>query len=196
MLMFRAVPKKDFDENKIYTAQKTRRTPSNVPYLVDNLWEFLRPDHFPSRRFSAYASPTPDLALQNASAVGNNENDYVVTQVVFNTSNIKLAHIEITDARYHKDIQLLMRKIINFLGKDFSNLSVKEKIEHAVLFLPSVSKEELNEYFSSSPEKALLAKEIKEMSSFWNEASNTPMNHNGELFFEITEDITYQLKKV
>lgn len=194
--MFRAVPKKDFDENKIYTAQKTRRTPSNVPYLVDNLWEFLRPDHFPSRRFSAYASPTPDLALQNASAVGNNENDYVVTQVVFNTSNIKLAHIEITDARYHKDIQLLMRKIINFLGKDFSNLSVKEKIEHAVLFLPSVSKEELNEYFSSSPEKALLAKEIKEMSSFWNEASNTPMNHNGELFFEITEDITYQLKKV
>ena len=44
----------------------TMRPPRNVPYLVDNLWEWKRPKNYPNRRFSAYASPTAQLALQAA----------------------------------------------------------------------------------------------------------------------------------
>jgi hypothetical protein len=40
--------------------QTTRRPPGNIPYIVDNLWEWMRPDSFPCRRHSVFASPMGD----------------------------------------------------------------------------------------------------------------------------------------
>lgn len=196
MKMYRAVPKNGFDSNKIYVAQLTRRTPSNVPYLVDNIWEWLRPESCPSRRFAAYASPTPELALANASSVGFNQDDYIVCEVIFNQSNIKLAHIPIKDARYHQDISKIMRHVISSLGKDFSNMPIQEKSQHAPLFMPGVSKEELEDYFQRSSEGIQLANELKTLSTFWQEVANTPQHHDGELFFEVSDDVVYSLKEI
>jgi hypothetical protein len=196
MEMFRAVPKDGFDASKVYQPQSTRRTPSNVPYLVDNIWEWLRPEQYPSRRFAAYASPTQELALKNASAVGSDASLYFVCEVQFNTPEIKIAHIPIADAREHKDISKIIRHVVSSFGKEFSNLSIKEKVIHAALFLPGVSKEELNEYFNSSPEAKKLAEELKNLSTFWKEASLTPKEHNGELFFEVSEKVSYTLKPI
>lgn len=196
MKMFRAIPKDGFDESKIYQAQSTRRMPSNIPYVVDNIWEWLRPEDFPSRRFAAYASPTPELALANASAVGSNPDLYTVCEVVFNTRNIKIAHIPLKDAREHKEISAIMRHVASYLGKDFSNMSISEKAQHAALYMPSVSKEELDLYFMSSPSAKKLAEDLKEISTFWKESSLIPRGHNGELFFEVSGDISYILKKV
>lgn len=196
MEMFRAVPKEGFDSSKVYKAQSTRRMPSNVPYLVDNIWEWLRPENFPSRRFAAYASPTPELALANASVVGSDTNLYIVCEVEFNTSDIKIAHIPIKDARYHKDISKVVRYVISSFGKEFSNLSVKDKSQHAALFLPGVSKEELIEYFDSSESTINLAHELEDVSTFWKEASLTPQNHDGELFFEVSGEVSYTLKQI
>lgn len=193
MKMYRAVPKDGFDSTKQYYSLSTRRTPSNVPYLVDNIWEWLRPTHFPSRRFSAYASPTPELALENASAVGSNKDAYIVCEVNFNSSEVKLAHIIVKDAKYHQDISKIMRHVITSLGKDFSNMSIKEKTQHSPLFMPGVSKEEMDQYFNSSKEASKLGQELKGLSLFWNEALTSPQNHDGELFFELGNKSNYQL---
>lgn len=40
--MYRAVPEVSFVPNTVYSEQKTKRIPSNVPYIIDNLWELLR----------------------------------------------------------------------------------------------------------------------------------------------------------
>lgn len=193
MKMFRAVPKEGFDPNRVYKAQATRRTPSNVPYLVDNIWEWLRPEQYPSRRFAAYASPTVELALENASAVGSNKDDYIVCEIQFNEEDIKVAHIGVKDARYHQDISKIMRHVVASLGKDFSNMSLKEKVQYAPLFMPAISKEEMNEYFNSSEEAKKLANELKTMSTFWNDAHIEPQNHHGELFFEVSGNVAYTL---
>ena len=69
MELFRAIPSSQLvAAEKGFRRQSTIRVPSNVPYVVDNLWESLRPKNMPSRRHAIYASPTPELALQNASA--------------------------------------------------------------------------------------------------------------------------------
>lgn len=57
--MYRAVHKASFVPDTVYSEQKTKRVPNNVPHIIDNLWEMFRTEEFPSRRFSAYASPTP-----------------------------------------------------------------------------------------------------------------------------------------
>lgn len=194
--MFRAVPKDGFDLSKIYKGQLTRRTPSNVPYLVDNIWEWLRPEHFPSRRFSAYASPTPEFALDNASAVGTDLSAYLVCEVQFNQDNIKLAHIPIKDAKFHKDISKIMRTVMASLGKDFSNMDIETKALHSALFMPAVSKKELNDYFNDTVASEILGEEIKKISTFWQEAATTPQNHDGELFFEVSGDVSYTLKPI
>jgi hypothetical protein len=185
MKMFRAVAKEGFDETKVYSR--------NVPYVVDNVWEWLRPDYYPSRRHAAYASSTPELALQNASSVGNNQADYIVCELTMNNKDVALAHIPVTDARLHKDIGKIQRHIASYLGKDFSNLSFKEKMEHAVLYLPSMSQHELNEYFIQHP---ILANDLKNISTFWQEAESSPQNHDGELFFELGTNNSYTLKKI
>lgn len=188
MKMYRAVAKHGFSSEKIYRRQATRRTPSNVPYLVDNIWEWLRPEHAPNRRHSSYSSPTPELALENSSAAGPNRDLYVVCEIMI-TGNYKLAHLKVTDARYHADISAIVRYVSSFQGNDFSNLPVLEKAKHAALYLPGVSREELNSYLNNS----FLATGLTQVSTFWQEASYEPQSHNGELFFELEEGSSYQL---
>lgn len=196
MKMYRAVPKAGFVENKVYQAQSTKRIPSNVPYIIDNIWEWCRPEHAPSRRHAVYASPTPELALQNASAIGFNHDDYYVCELVFTDPNVKLAHLIIKDAREHDDISRIMRHVNSYFGKDFSGLSILEKAKHAPLYLPSVNKEDLESYFQSLNDNYELAKSIKLLSKFWSDVSFEPQTHNGELFFELSNTGSYTLKPI
>lgn len=194
MKMYRAVPKDGFKAETLYTALPSRRTPSNVPYLVDNIWEWLRPSHAPSRRHAVYASPTPELALANASAAGIDPSLYIACELVFDGEGVKLAHLNVVDARQHKDISRLLRHVSSRHGADFSNLALAEKLAFAPLYLPAVSREELSAYFASSAAATKLSEELALMSTFWDDTSSTPEDHNGELFFELPPGAVYQLK--
>lgn len=81
MKLFRAVAQKHYEEGKIIQRNPGRRLPSNIPYLVDNLLEFARPQEKPSRRHSVYASPTPELALRYAVADGADQSKYLVCEL-------------------------------------------------------------------------------------------------------------------
>lgn len=196
MAMFRAVPKEGFNPSQVYTALPTRRTPSNVPYLVDNVWEWLRPVTAPSRRFAAYASPTPALALANASAVGANPALYQVCEVVFSGGAPLVAHLSVTDARLHEDIGKIVRYIAKAFGADFSNLPLETKASHAALYLPAVSREELDAYFKRDEQTVDLGQELRWMCSLWADASATQRPHDGELFFTLPPGVSYQLTPV
>lgn len=196
MKMYRAVAKQGFVENKVYEGQSTKRIPSNVPYIVDNIWEWCRPENAPSRRHAVYASPTPELALQNASSVGFNPDDYLVCELVFTDPNVKLAHLIIKDAREHDDISRIMRHVNSYFGKGFSDLPLVDKVKHAPLYLPSVDKQDLEAYFQSLNDNYELANSIKIISKFWSDVTFEPQNHNGELFFELSQAGTYTLKPI
>ena len=60
--IFRCVIKKPDTTTKFRKAKNTMRPPGNVPYIVDNLWEWKRPKGYPNRRYSVFASPKPSLA--------------------------------------------------------------------------------------------------------------------------------------
>lgn len=194
MKMYRAVAKEGFNPNLIFGPQASRRIPSNIPYLVDNLWEWLRPGSAPSRRHAVYASPTPELALVNASAVGSDASRYVVCEVDLRGPPPKLAHLNVKDARDHQDVGRLMRHVASALGRDFGSLSLDEKLVFAPLYLPGVTKFELAKYFERAPETKALSEELRSMSTFWGDVSSAPQEHDGELFFELLPGASYQLK--
>lgn len=194
MKMYRAVPKASFDPDARFEALPTRRTPSNIPFLVDNIWEWLRPEHAPSRRHAIYASPTPELALENASAVGTDPSKYVACEIEVSGPGLVLAHLLVKDARYHDDIGKIVRHVARAMGKRFSNMPLAEKAVHAALYMPAVSKQELAEYFEGSVAASALAQELRALSYFWQDACYTPQDHNGELFFEIPAGVVCTLR--
>lgn len=110
MELFRAIPSSQLaGVEKGLRRHATMRIPSNVPYVVDNLWESLRPKNMPSRRHAIYASPTPELALQNTSAPLADGDEYVACRVVVEPQKIRIAQLQVTDARYHSEIRLISK---------------------------------------------------------------------------------------
>jgi hypothetical protein len=77
------------------------RQPRRTPPEVDNLWEWARPRQFPSRRSSAFGSPTAELAREFGPPGG------VICQI-FVRMPFRLAQlIDCPDARYHPDVENL-----------------------------------------------------------------------------------------
>lgn len=194
--LYRAVPIKNFDPTKVYRPHATARPPSNVPYVVDNLWEVLRPITMPSRRHAIYASPTPALALANASSGGADRSEYVVCTVNVDASRVRIAQLQCTDARDHGDVRRLQRMVIEELG-DLQALSFKDRCAIGPLFLPVLSAGDARQLTGMSAEIARVIAKATAISYFWASASNdVSPDSAGELFFELPEDGSYTLTPI
>jgi hypothetical protein len=78
-----------------------RRIAKHVPTLVDNIWEYLRPVEMPSRRSSAFGSPTPALASRFGPANG-------IVRKVFVTEPCSIVQLlGCPDAGLHEDIDAI-----------------------------------------------------------------------------------------
>lgn len=163
----------------------TRRAPSNVPYIVDNLWEWKRPDGFPNRRYSVFASPSPELAMKLAV---NAEKCYRVKI----HGEYRIAQIKEPDAREHSDCRRLKRLLVSFLyEKGWVEEPLEKKRSIGVLWAPCLEKGEVESIFSVEP-----LKEIRD--ALWNAISiwdgarivdpskGLPFP-DGEVFFEVGE---------
>ncbi|WP_210487312.1 hypothetical protein [Rufibacter aurantiacus] len=162
--------------------------------MIDNIWELLRPTEAPNRRHSVYASPSPELALNSASSGSNDRNDYLTCQVEI-IGEIKLAHLNIEDAKFHQDIKKLSRLVPQLLHENFSELPVEEKSRFASLYLPVVSKEELLSTLDNTRSGEIL-KSLEENSTFWSDTNFTLQDHKGELFFELLDGAYYKLHPI
>lgn len=163
----------------------TRRAPSNVPYIVDNLWEWKRPDGFPNRRYSVFASPSPELAKNSAQHA---EKLYRVE--ILGDSHI--AQIKESDAKEHPDCRGLKRLLVAFLyGRGWVECSLREKREISALWAPCLSKEEVESIFSVEPLREI-RDALWDAVTIWDGARIVDLSEelpfpNGEVFFEADE---------
>ena len=166
-------------------AATTSRAPSNVPYLIDNLWEWLRPSGFPSRRTAAFASPTVALAAASANGLAADAwgVEFLDGQTAVQITNGRKPE----DARYHEDIRRLTRLIVrDWLGTSWSGLPANNRGPEAILFLPCATKTEIGEAIAAS--KLLNAEMVRENSTFWSdvttfEGAESAPHPSGEIFF-------------
>ena len=74
------------------------RLPKNLPFAVDNIWEWRRPPTCPSRRSAAFGSPRPELAA--AAGPSDGQVCRVLVRPPFQVSQV----IGAPDARTHPDV--------------------------------------------------------------------------------------------
>ena len=172
------------DKKNPQESRTTRRIPGNVPYVVDNLWEWVRPPHFPSRRHCVCASPKETLAQEfGGSSAGT----------VFQVQKIvggKIAQIKQQDAKLHDDARTLHKTLLKLLNSDWLvNAALAEKEAIAPLWMPCLSRDEVESLFITIPRLAEIKEDLIKEIKFWNEAKIAPLNEpwpfdDGEIFFE------------
>jgi hypothetical protein len=176
--VYRGIRKDSYSEEIIHHFN-TKRAPSNIPYLIDNLWEWLRPDNFPSRRYSVYASPKKELAEKYATS-----NDLIcVVELEGDNKTFQLKDYQ--DAKLHPDIKVLQRAVMGFLGQDWLEGHYGQKLFSGRLFFPCLSKEEVDEILNDQ-DMFELRDLIIEKSTFWNDVFIVDEDYeltDGELFF-------------
>jgi hypothetical protein len=190
MSLFRSV-RTGCNPDELNACKTTARPPGNVEYLVDNLWEWKRPDIYPNRRYSVYASPSIELARKFGGS-GNG----VVYEVEL-AGKYLIAQSKYDDARNHPDCVSLEKLLLKMLGQSWIDSSLEEK-EIGQLWTPCLKKCEVETLFQSSP-ISHLRESIWEGITFWDDAStfddldNLPQ-HNGEVFFQPIDG--YYLKSI
>lgn len=166
-------------------ARKTMRPPGNVPYFVDNIWEWLRPKGMPSRRLAAFASPSADLV---ANAIGGSLDDVYHVELLDAQSALQLVQSKNPrDAKYHADIKNLRDVILReSLGDGWAGQPLNHKGLAAALFTPCLSKNEVAEILEHS--EHLNADTIRAVSTFWDDVEwlrpgDALPSQEGEIFF-------------
>lgn len=162
----------------------SRRAPGNVPYIVDNLWEWRRPQGIPNRRHGVFASPTPALAKK----AGGSHNGRVFR---VDAPGANIVQILQCDAREHPDVDglgKLTKLLIDLLTPEWVSDSVEKKAPIAPLWAPCLSASEVEQLFSLPPLAAFRDK-VWAAISFWESARRVgPGNPwpfpKGEIVFE------------
>lgn len=176
--IYRGIAKRYYSQEVIHHF-KSKRAPSNIPYLVDNIWEWLRPEDKPSRRTAVYASPQKSLASQYAT-----ENDYVCT--VGFKGGVDLVQVtNYPDAKFHPDVKNIPKLLLSYLGQQWLESDLEVKSEFGPLFMPLLNKEQVEKILSHPvlvQLKQTLIKEVK----FWSDVhciDEQSLLTDGELFF-------------
>lgn len=191
LTLYRAVATfADGEQEQLHRWRPTVRLPSNVPYVVDNLWEYLRPDDMPCRRHSAYASPSAALALANASADDRGKGFTAYRVEIF--GSYRVAQLTVKDARQHPDIRRLQR-LVQARQPAWTVLPLRSRQKIAMVFAPATSKAELLSVAAEEPELARFLAETQTLCTFWSDAKAMPTCTEGELFFELSPDASYRL---
>ena len=155
----------------------TRRPPGYVPYIVDNLWEWTRPEGMPNRRHSVFAAPNPESI-----EVGGEPFRVVIEGPAC------IAQIEENDAKNDQDCKGLARLVLKLLGKDWPSLSLEDKFQLAPLWAPCLTHEEVESILTAGP-LADFKEEIASNVTFWQKAKKVEWGDKlpyecGEVFFE------------
>lgn len=194
LTLYRAEPAQSKSHNPL-----DRRPPQNVPYVVDNLWEWARPTEWPSRRGCEYASPDPVSALKSA----GNKPGLHVFGLYFKPGTTALQIAE-SDAKEHSDIKpnpsrkmILVKALFELLkpGSDspypsWASQPLPLKLAAAPLFLPVLSRDELDALLGAGGPLAGIAKQLRKEVAFWSSAKLIDFgatglpNGIGEVFFQ------------
>jgi len=188
MKLYRSINVENANFKRDYNFRDTMRPPGNIPYIVDNLWEWKRPEEFPNRRFSAYTSPNPELALKLGPENGT------IFEIQF-TGVYKIAQLtQYTDSKFHPECKTLKNKIINLLkqetGEWWLNWDNKKKQKISPLWMPCLRKNEVEDLFNTVPYLQSIKKQVKSFIAYWDNVNLVDFGEGilsdleGEIFFE------------
>jgi hypothetical protein len=181
--IFRSVKPEPDTTIELRMPKTTMRAPTYVPYVVDNLWEWKRPKSYSCRRFSVYASPQEYLATESGPEGGT------VYKVEFK-GKFKLCQVKgWSDSRKHPDCRSLKKVLTKRLGQDWIDSKISEKEELGRLWIPCLTKDEMNYLFGSNEKLRDIKDEIYNAITYWNDVAlikngNGLADPEGELFFE------------
>ena len=188
--VYRAVEQKLENTKTFKKYHNTMRPPGNVPYVVDNLWEWKRPKNYPNRRRSVFASPTPALAME---AVGGG----MVYSVEFK-GKYKICQVKgYWDSKKHPDCKKLRKLLFRIFGQDWIDGKLKNKEDFGRLWIPCLTKKDMNYLFGSNEKLKEVRDEIYNAITYWKDVAliknglDLP-DSEGELFFEAEDG--YYLK--
>jgi hypothetical protein len=140
------------------------RPPGNVPYIVDNLWEWKRPEEFPNRRRSVFASPTSELALKAAKGG-------TVYSVKLN-GKYKLCQVKgYWDSKKHPDCKELRNLLFELFGQTWIDADIKGKEDLGKLWIPCLTKNEMDALFDSNKKLTEIRDEIYDSITYWNDVA-------------------------
>ncbi|MFO7972329.1 MAG: hypothetical protein R6U40_11340 [Desulfobacterales bacterium] len=191
--IFRSVKASHDTTTKLYKFRNTVRPPGYVPYVVDNLWEWKRPKIYPSRRFSVYASPKESSAKKSGPDGG------AVYRVEFG-GKYKLCQLkDYEDSRHHPNCRDLRKLLFKKLGQDWMDGELKDKEPAGRLWIPCLTKHEMNYLFGSNETLREFREEIYNAITYWNDVvligNNMPLaDPVGEVFFEAEDG--YYLRSI
>ena len=176
--IYRSLSKNSYSPDLKHHKQ-TKRAPSNVPYLVDNIWEWLRPDNMPTRRLTVCASPFKKLALKYATS-----NDLLCTVRFAGKANV-VQISQYQDAKLHPDVKALPRLVTKYLGQDWLDSDLMNKQAYGQLFFPLLNSDETNSILTT-PKLHDLKQQLVNTSTFWQDVNHVVDGYqltDGELFF-------------
>jgi hypothetical protein len=175
-----------YKPGQLQTTGHSVRPPINVPNVVDNLWEWVRPIKFPNRRFSVFASPTRDLAVKQGPENGR------IYRLEF-VGEYKMCQLKgYANSKKHPECISLPIFLYEKLGDEWINRSLAQKSEAGRLWLPCLSKVEVDSLFGKIAVLHRMRKELLNKIRYWNDVvsvdiSNPSIDHEGEIFFETSE---------
>jgi hypothetical protein len=172
------------EQRNPYCPQSTRRAPGNVPYVIDNLWEWRRPKDMPSRRHCVCASPRPEIALEMGGASDGRLFRVVVT-------DFRMAQIPQKDAKLHADVSgggSLAKQLLRQLGQKWLDSPAEEKALVSPLWAPCLSQDEVEQIFALEP-LATIRQSMWQAVTLWESARVVTAGGElpypeGEVFFE------------
>lgn len=178
------------DADKVYRWRPSVRLPSNVPYIVDNLWEHLRPVDMPCRRHAVYASPTPELAVQCAAKPSR---PAPTAYVVAITGAYQVSQLDVEDARQHADLPAV-QALVQKRQPEWAGLPWDTRLRLAMLCVPGATKADWERVIREDGAVAAIVAELSGLSTFWASAHAPVASSRGELFFELQDGASYQLR--
>jgi hypothetical protein len=170
----------------------TQRVPTNISYLVDNIWEWLRPDDMPSRRTAVFACPQVFLAEQYAT------DSTLICTIEFKGRVMVAQLTDHEDAKLHPDVKALPKLVLSILGQEWIDYDAQLKSDLGVsqLFIPAMRKAEIDKFLSYE-HNGKLREAIKKKSTFWADVKRVEVGDelsDGEVFFHATDG--YYMKKL
>ena len=178
------------EAGKVHRWRPSVRLPSNVPYVVDNLWEFLRPADMPCRRHAVYASSSAELGVQCAAQLSI---PLPTAYVVAITGSYRVAQLDVEDAREHADLRAV-RAMVQDRQKEWAELSWETRLRLGILFAPGATKADWERVIGEDAIVSGVVAALSSLSTFWVSARAPLASSRGELFFELQDGASYQLR--
>lgn len=169
--------------DKLLRPDAIPRPPVSVPNVVDNLWEWARPERFPSRRFAVFGSPSPELAAEHGPEGGR------VYAVEFH-GDVTICQVRgYRNSKHHPECVRLPIFLYERLGGTFLAAAMERKVDAGRLWLPCLTKADVERVLAESSELRGLRDALLGEVRYWDDVvlidgSSPLIDPEDELFFD------------